>query len=99
MNPHERWCHNRCWRAYGRPREGHIVIHCQKERRYQCNRCRCTFSETTDTAFYRMHKPKWLVLAAVTLLAYGCPVQAIYRPPFFLDQQDRSHLHGGGSIY
>jgi transposase-like protein len=77
MNPHQRWCHNRCCRAYGRPGEGHIVIHTQKERRYQCKRCRCTFSETTDTAFYRMHKPKWLVLAVVTLLAYGCPLQAI----------------------
>ena len=77
MNPHERWCHNRRCRAYGRPGEGHIVIHSQKERRYQCKRCRRTFSETTDTAFYRMHKPKWLVLAVVTLLAYGCPVQAI----------------------
>ena len=77
MNPHERWCHNRRCRAYGRPGEGHIVIHSQKERRYQCKRCRRTFSETTDTAFYRMHKPKWLVLAVVTLLAYGCPLQAI----------------------
>jgi hypothetical protein len=27
MNPHERWCHNRRCRAYGRPGEGHIVIH------------------------------------------------------------------------
>jgi transposase-like protein len=77
MNPYQRWCHNRRCRAYGRPGEGHIVIHSQKERRYQCKRCRRTFSETTDTAFYRMHKPKWLVLAVVTLLAYGCPVQAI----------------------
>jgi transposase-like protein len=68
MNPHERWCHNRRCRAYGRQGEGHIVIHSQKERRYQCKRCRRTFSETTDTAFYRMHKPKWLVLAVVTLL-------------------------------
>ena len=24
-----------------------------------------------------MHKPEWLVLALATLLAYGCPVQAI----------------------
>jgi hypothetical protein len=77
MNPHERWCHNRRCRAYGRPGEGHIVIHSKKERRYQCKRCRRTFSQTTDTAFYRMHKPKWLVLAVVTLLAYGCPLQAI----------------------
>jgi hypothetical protein len=53
------------------------VIHSQKERRYQCKRCRRTFTETTDTPFYRMHKPKWLVVAVVTLLAHGCPLQAI----------------------
>jgi hypothetical protein len=53
------------------------VIHSQKERRYQCKRCRKTFSETKDTALYRTHKPRWLLIAVVTLLAYGCPVQAI----------------------
>ena len=76
MNPHQRWCHIRRCRAYGRPGEPHRDP-CQKERRYQCKRCRRTFSETTDTPFYRMHKPKWLVLAVVTLLAHGCPLQAI----------------------
>ena len=53
----------RC-RAYGRCGEGHLVIHIQKERRYRCKRCGRTFTETKDTAFYRMHKPKWLVLAS-----------------------------------
>ena len=77
MNPHQRWCHNRRCRAYGRPGEGHVVIHSQKERRYQCKRCGRTFTETKDTAFYRMHKPKWLVVAVMTLLSYGCPLQAI----------------------
>jgi transposase-like protein len=46
MNPHQRWCHNRRCRAYGRPGEGHVVIHSQKERRYQCKRCGRTFTET-----------------------------------------------------
>jgi hypothetical protein len=62
------------------------VIHSREERRYQCKRCRKTFSETTDTAFYRAHKPRWLVLAVVTLLAYGCPVQAIVAA-FDLDER------------
>ena len=53
------------------------MIHSQKERRYQCKRCRRTFTETRDTPLYRMHKPKWLVVALVTLLAHGCPLQAI----------------------
>ena len=77
MNPHQQFCHNERCRAYGRCGEDHIVIHIQKERRYRCKRCGRTFTETKDTAFYRMHKPRWLVLAVVTLLAYGCPVQAI----------------------
>lgn len=77
MDPHRTWCHNRRCRAYGRIGEGHVVIHSQKERRYQCKRCRKTFTETKDTALYRSHKPRRLVIAVLTLLAYGCPVQAI----------------------
>lgn len=77
MSPHDRWCHNRDCRAYGRVSEDHIVIHSQKERRYRCKRCGRTFSETKGTALYRSHRPRWLVIAVVTLLAYGCPVQAI----------------------
>jgi transposase-like protein len=77
MDPHEQFCHNRRCRAYGRSGEGHLVIHSHKERRYRCKRCGRTFTETKDTAFYRMHKPRWLVLAVMTLLSYGCPVQAI----------------------
>ncbi len=77
VNPHERFCHNEGCRAYGREGEGHIVIHSQKEQRYRCKRCRRTFSATKGTALYRIHKPKELVLAVVTLLANGCPLQAI----------------------
>lgn len=86
MDPRERFCHNeRCW-AYGRAGEGHIVIHSQKERRYKCKRCHKTFSETRGTALYRAHKSHELVVAIVTLLAYGCPVQAIVAA-FSLDER------------
>ncbi len=77
MNPHERFCHNQDCRAYGREGEGHIVIHSKKERRYRCKRCRRTFTQTTGTALYRLHKPKELVFTVITLLAHGCPLQAI----------------------
>jgi transposase-like protein len=77
MDSHEQFCHNRRCRAYGRSGEGHLLIHSHKERRYRCKRFWRTFTETKDTAFYRMHKPRWLVLAVMTLLSYGCPVQAI----------------------
>jgi transposase-like protein len=86
MDPQERFCHNeRCW-AYGRAAEGHIVIHSRKERRYRCKRCGRTFSATKGTALYRMHKPHDLVATVVTLLAYGCPVQAIVAA-FALDER------------
>lgn len=74
MDPHSKWCHNRRCRAHGRPGEERVVIHSRKERRYQCKRCWRTFSETKDTALYRMHKPRWLVVAVLTLLAHGLPV-------------------------
>jgi hypothetical protein len=86
MDPQKRFCHNRsCW-AYARAGEGHIVIHSQKERRYRCKRCGQTFSATKGTALYRAHKPHELVAAVVTLLAYGCPPQAIVAA-FSLDER------------
>ena len=86
MDPQERFCHNeRCW-AYGRAAEGHVVIHSRKERRYRCKRCGRTFSATKGTALYRMHKPHELVATVITLLAYGCPVQAIVAA-FALDER------------
>jgi transposase-like protein len=86
MNPHEQFCHNRKCRAYGREGEGHIVIHSQKERRYRCKRCYRTFSATKGSALYRMHKPKELVFTVITLLAHGCPLQAIVAA-FGLDER------------
>jgi hypothetical protein len=86
MDPRNRFCHNqRCW-AYGRAGEDHIVIHSQKERRYKCKRCHKTFSQTKGTAFYRVHNSHEVMVAVVTLLAYGCPIQAIVAA-FSLDER------------
>ena len=86
MNPQEQVCHNpRCW-VYGRSGEGHIVIHSRCAQRYQCKRCGKTFSATADTPFYRLHHPQALVVIVVTLLAFGCTVQAIVAA-FGLDER------------
>ncbi len=86
MNPREQFCHNAaCW-AYSRPGEGHVVIHSQRERRYRCRRCGRTFAATKGTALYRAHKPHDLVVRVVTLLAHGCPAQAIVAA-FGLDER------------
>jgi transposase-like protein len=86
MDPQQQFCRNRACRAYGRTGEGHVVIHSRAERRYQCKRCRRTFAETVGTALYRLRTARDEVVVVVTLLAYGCPVQAIVAA-FGLDER------------
>jgi transposase-like protein len=77
MDPREQVCHNpACW-AWGRAGGGHVVIDSRRERRYECARCGKTFAATTGTVLYRAHKATGVVVQVVTLLAYGCPPQAI----------------------
>ena len=75
MNPQEQFCPNPDCAASGR--EGQIAIHSQKEQRYRCKQCGRTFTQTTGTAFFGLKKPHEMFVIVVTLLAYGCPVQAI----------------------
>jgi transposase-like protein len=77
MNPQEQFCPNKGCTARATVGAGNIVIHSQKKRRYQCTVCGKTFSETMGTALYRVKKERWLYVAVMTLLAYGCPVAAI----------------------
>jgi transposase-like protein len=42
-----------------------------------CHECHKTFSATTGTVFYRLRTAADTVITIVTLLAHGCPVQAI----------------------
>jgi transposase-like protein len=86
MDPQEQFCRNRACRAYGRKGEGHVVIHSRAERRYQCKRCRRTFAGTVGTALYRLRTARDEVVTVVTLLAYGCPIQAIVAA-FGLDER------------
>ncbi len=93
MNPQEQVCHNpRCW-VYGRQGAGDIGIHSQREQRYRCKRCGRTFSATKETPFYRLHTPHALVVTVVTLLAHGCPVQAIVAA-FGLDERTIADWQG-----
>jgi transposase-like protein len=54
-----------------------IGVHSRQERRYICHACKKTFAETLGTPLYGLHYPSWVVGIIVTLLAYGCPIQAI----------------------
>ena len=55
---------------------GKIGIHSQKQQRYVCKGCQRTFSATFGSAYYQLKKPA-LFTQVTTLLAYGCPAQAI----------------------
>jgi transposase-like protein len=77
MNPEKIFCPNIDCPARGQIGKGNIGIHSQKESRYECKVCRQTFTTTKGTIFYRLHTDPKIVLLVITLLAYGCPIQAI----------------------
>ncbi len=57
--------------------QGNIGVHSKKERRFICHTCGRTFSESKGTALYGIKKGRELFVLVVTLLVFGCPVQAI----------------------
>lgn len=63
-----------------------IGIHSHTERRYKCHTCGKTFSDTVGTPLYGLKHPLWLVGVVLTLLAFGCPLQAIVAA-FKLDER------------
>src|SRR5258708_21352632 len=77
---------NRECMARGQVGEGNNVSHGGKRQRYRCKTCRKTFSAKEGTLFAGLRKPTEVIVLVVTLLAYGCPVQAIVHA-FGLDER------------
>jgi len=77
MDPTATFGPNQHCPARGQTGRGHIAIHARKEQRFICHQCDKTFSATTGTVFYRLRTSAETVVLVVTLLAHGCPVQAI----------------------
>jgi transposase-like protein/IS1 family transposase len=77
MDPTTVFCPNGHCHARGQTGQGNIGIHSRKEQRFICHECHKTFSATTGTVFYRLRTAAETVVLIVTLLAHGCPVQAI----------------------
>ena len=77
MDPTTTFCSNEHCPARGQTGQGNIGIHAQKEQRCICHACHKTFSATTGTVFYRLRTAAETVSLVVTLLAHGCPVQAM----------------------
>jgi transposase-like protein len=77
MDPATIFCPNLACPARGQTDQGNMRIHSRKDRRFMCTECHKTFSATKGTAFYRLRTAPETVSLVVTLMAHGCPLQAI----------------------
>ena len=77
MDPATTFCPNLACPARGQRGQGNIRIHSRKDERFLCTECHTTFSATQGTALYRLRTSAETVSLVVTLLAHGCPLQAI----------------------
>jgi transposase-like protein len=79
MNPQDVFCPNIDCPARGQKGKGNIHVHSQKDQRYYCAVCKKRFSATKGSIFYRLQTDAVTVMLVITLLAYGCPLQAIVK--------------------
>ena len=77
MDPHAQFCPNLACRARGKVGADNIRIHCRADQRYYCTVCHQRFTATAGTPLHGLHTSTEVVVQVVTLLAYGCPLQAI----------------------
>jgi len=77
MDPRQQFCPNFYCLHRGKPGQGNIRIHSRKDRRFRCTTCGRTFTATRNTPLYRLHKPHPAFALVLTLLAHGCPLQAV----------------------
>ena len=77
MDPSIVFCPNLKCPARGQTGQGNIRIHSRQDTRFLCTACRKTFAVTKGTALYHLRTSAKTVTLVVTLLAHGCPLQAI----------------------
>ena len=77
MNACEQFCSNVHCPKCGLVGQGNIKVHSRLEGRLGCSECRRTFSVTTGTPFFGLKKEAELYQSVITLLTWGCPIQAI----------------------
>lgn len=101
MNASLQFCPNAMCSARGTIGQGNITIHGRKRQRYHCRICGRTFSARRGTMWEGLRKPTEMIVIVVTLLAYGCPLQAIVHA-YGLDERtvaswrDRAGTHCQG---
>jgi transposase-like protein len=97
MDVAEHFCPNPHCPSLGQLGQGNLSVHSKKEGRLRCKTCRKTFAVTTLTPFYGL-KTEWqLVSIILTLLAFGCPTQAIVKAYGFDERTIAAWLDRAGS--
>ena len=86
MNAAEQFCSNAHCAKRGQIGQGNIKLHSRLEARFRCTACLKTFSVTTGTPFFGLKKEYELYAKVITLLTWGCPIQAIVQT-FGLDER------------
>jgi transposase-like protein len=77
MDPTSVFCPNLDCPARGQTGQGNLGMHSQKDKRFMCTECHKTCSATKGTAFYRLRTSAETVSLVMTLMAHGCPLQAM----------------------
>ena len=77
MSPQRLFCLNPYCASRAKVDAGNIIVHSSLHQRFRCQTCGQTFSYTKGTLFYRLKTDPKIVVCILTLLAYGCPLQAI----------------------
>jgi transposase-like protein len=98
MDPQTVFCPNSACHARGHMGKGNIRVHSRKERRYICDECGRTFAATKGTVFYRRRLPQDIIIKIITLLAHGCPRQAIVAA-FEVDERTVKGLEKGSGSH
>ena len=96
MDPATTFCPRLACPARGQTGQGNIGIHSRKDKRFLCTACHKTFSATKGTALYRLRTATETVTRVVTLLAHGCPPQAIVAAFGFDERTVASWMARGG---
>src|SRR3989442_891960 len=86
MDASQQFCPNEACSARGQIGAGNISIHGRKRPRYKCHHCGKTFSARKGTMLEGLRTDEEKVAMVVTLLSYGCPLQAIVHA-FGLDER------------
>jgi transposase-like protein/IS1 family transposase len=86
MNPQPSFCPNLACPSRGVIGAGNLRVHDSLRNRWKCRVCHKTFSGRKGTVFYGLKTEEQIVVWVLSLLAFGCPPQAIVAT-FALDER------------